>query len=60
MNQLHQRYAELLVNYCLELKAGERLYLKSTTLAEDLVREVFRAATQVGAHVEYELEFREQ
>lgn len=55
-----QAYARLLVNYCLELKAGERLYIRTTTLAEDLVREIYREATRVGAHVEYDLEFRER
>ncbi|MCB0638199.1 MAG: aminopeptidase [Lewinella sp.] len=60
MDSIHQRYADLLVHYCLELKRGERLYLRSTTLAEDLVREVFRSATKAGAHVETELSVREQ
>ncbi|MEO0874515.1 MAG: aminopeptidase, partial [Bacteroidota bacterium] len=55
-----QAYARLLVNYCLELKAGERLYVRTTTLAEDLVREVYREAMKVGAHMEYNLEFRER
>jgi aminopeptidase len=55
-----QKYAELLVHYCLELRAGERLYIRTTTLAEPLLREVFRVATQAGAHVEYDLEFRER
>lgn len=60
MKNIYQRYASLLVHYCLELKAGERLYIRTTTLAEELVREVFRAATQVGAHVEVDMSFREQ
>lgn len=55
-----QRYAHLLVHYCLELKAGERLYIRTTTLAEDLVREVYRAALRAGAHVEVDMAFREQ
>jgi len=60
MDNIHQRYAALLVHYCLELKKGERLFIRTTTLAEDLLREVYRAATKVGAHVETELSFREQ
>ncbi len=55
-----EKYADLLVHYCLDLQPGERLYLKSTTLAEPLVREVFRSAVQAGALVETELAFREQ
>lgn len=54
------RYANLLVNYCVSLQAGERLYLESTTLAEPLVREVWRAALRAGGIVETDLSFREQ
>lgn len=53
------KYAKLLVNYCLEIKEGERLYISSTTLAEPLVREVYREALSKGAHVEIDLTFRE-
>lgn len=54
------KYAELLVDYCLELYPGDRLFIKSTTLAEPLVREVYREALIRGAHVDVEFEFREQ
>ena len=60
MNPIHEKYAHLLVNYCLDIKAGDRLYIKSTTLAEPLVREVYRHALRAGATVETQLEFREQ
>ncbi len=53
------RYAELLVRYCLDLQPGDRLYIKTTTLAEPLVREVYRHALRAGATVDTELEFRE-
>ena len=52
-----EKYAHLLVNYCLELQPGERVFVKSTTLAEPLVREVYKAATIAGAYAEVELEF---
>ncbi|MCB0689635.1 MAG: aminopeptidase [Saprospiraceae bacterium] len=54
------KYAQLLVEYCLELKEGERLFIQSTTLAEPLVREVYRHALRIGAHVVTDLEWREQ
>ncbi|MEM8909849.1 MAG: aminopeptidase, partial [Bacteroidota bacterium] len=60
MNPILEKYAKLLVNYCLEITAGDQLYIKSTTLAEPLVREVYRQAVRSGAHVEVSLEFREQ
>lgn len=55
-----EKYAHLLVNYCLELKSGEKLFIQTTTLAEPLLREVYRAAIKKGVHVEYQMTFREQ
>lgn len=54
------KYAHLLIHYCVELERGERLYVSTTTLAEPLVREVYREALRVGANVEVEMSFREQ
>jgi len=56
MNILN-KYAQLLVNYCLELKSGQQVFISSTTLAEPLVREVYREAIKVGAHPEVNLSF---
>ncbi|MGB4960554.1 MAG: aminopeptidase [Saprospiraceae bacterium] len=55
-----QKYAHLLVHYCLVLTPGEKLYITTTTLAEPLLREVYREATKVGAYVEHQMSFREQ
>jgi aminopeptidase len=55
-----QKYAHLLVHYCLEIKPGEKLYVTTTTLAEPLLREVYREAIRAGAYVEYHMSFREQ
>lgn len=55
-----QKYARLLVDYCLDIQPGELLYIKSTTLAEPLVREIYRYAIQRGAHVEVQLSFLEK
>ncbi len=60
MSDILTKYANLLVQYCVEIKPGDRLLIKSTTLAEPLVREVYRSAIRVGALVETELEFREK
>ncbi len=49
------RYAQLLVDYCLELTPGDRLLVSTTTLAIPLVREVHRVAMERGAHVEVDL-----
>ncbi len=60
MNTILNRYAKLLVNYCLELNKGEKLLIRSTTLAEPLVREIYREALSVGAVPDTILNFREQ
>lgn len=55
-----QKYAYLLVHYCLDLKSGEKLFITTTTLAEPLVREVYREAVRCGCLVEYQMSFSEQ
>ena len=55
-----KKYAHLLVHYCLEIKKGEKLYITTTTLAEPLLREVYREAIRAGAMVDYQMTFREQ
>ena len=60
MNPILKKYADLLVHYCLEIKEGDKFYIRSTTLAEPLVREVYRSATSAGAMVEVGLDFREK
>jgi aminopeptidase len=57
---LLEKYAHLLVNYCLEIKEGDRLLIRTTTAAEPLVREVYRHATRAGAHVFTDLAFEGQ
>jgi len=51
------KYADLLVNYCLELKKGERVLVKSSTLAIPLVQEVHKFATKAGAFSEFDIDF---
>lgn len=58
MESILSKYAKLLVHYCVELQPNERLYLRSTTLAEPLIREVYRHALRAGAIVELDLDFR--
>ena len=60
MDSMLAKYAQLLVRYCLSIQEGERLYLSSTTLAEPLVREVWREALLAGAIVEVVFAFREK
>jgi aminopeptidase len=60
MQHILQKYADLLVHYSLDLQKNDKLYINSTTLAEPLVREVYRSALRAGANVEVELDFREK
>lgn len=55
--EILDKYARLLVHYCLEIRPGDRLLIRSTTLAEPLVREVFREAVRSGAVVYTDLAF---
>lgn len=60
MQEILKKYADLLVHYCVGIKEGDSLYVTSTILAEPLVRELYRSATEAGANVEVILAFREQ
>ena len=60
MNPILTKYAELLVRYCVEINPGDKLLIQSTTLAEPLVREVYRIALREGAQVDIDLAIREQ
>jgi aminopeptidase len=60
LQTIENRYARLLSRYCLDLQPGERIYIRSTTLAEPLVREVYREALRAGAHPEVQLDFDSQ
>jgi len=60
MSQILDKYAELLLKYCLEIKEGERLYIQSTMLAEPLVAKIYEQAIELGAWVEFDLKFAGQ
>jgi aminopeptidase len=55
-----ERYAYLLVNYCVDLQPGERLFVQSTMLAAPLVSEIQRAVLRAGGHLEFFLSLEDQ
>jgi aminopeptidase len=57
MKTIFEQYAELLVKYSLELKKGDKVLVRSTYLAEGLLREVYRAMLGAGAHPEFQVGF---
>ncbi|MEM6723910.1 MAG: aminopeptidase [Bacteroidota bacterium] len=54
------KYAQLLVNYCVELQPGQRLFVQTSTLAEPLVREIYREAIKAGGQMHVFFDFREK
>ena len=46
-----EKLARVLVNYSLELKPGQKLWLRTTPLAEELNLVVFEEAVKAGAHI---------
>ncbi len=47
-SELLQKYAALLVNYCLEVKSGDKVYVNSSYLAEALLAEVAKEVYKAG------------
>jgi aminopeptidase len=54
-NNIIKKYAQLLVEYSLGLKAGDKLLIHSTYLAEELLNEVYAQALAAGAHPEFKI-----
>jgi len=58
--EMEEKYARLLVDYCLEIKEADQLYVRTTFLAEPLARSVYKCALERGAHVNIDFNFRGQ
>jgi aminopeptidase len=56
VKDIYKKYAKLLVNYSLELKKGDKFLVRSSYLAEDLLKEVYGEALAVGAHPELKID----
>jgi len=55
-----EKYAALICDYCLYLKSGEKLYIRTSTLAEPLAKAVYLNAIEKGVIVEVDFEFENQ
>jgi aminopeptidase len=60
MKSLYRRYAELLVRYCLALKKGDRVFVRSTYLAEPLLVELYREILKAGAIYDSSISLNEE
>lgn len=58
MQNILERYADLVVNYSVSIKKGERVYIQATTVAEPLVKEIYKAVIKAGGlpHVKLEMQ----
>lgn len=57
---LLKKYADLIVDYSLYLKKGEKVFVNTTTIAEPLLKHLQAAITKVGAHADYFIQFEGQ
>jgi aminopeptidase len=53
-----KKYAHLLTHYSLSLKKGDKVLISTTTIAEDLAREIYRESLRIGAIPEVDLDFQ--
>jgi aminopeptidase len=60
MKSILEKYADLLVNYCVNLQPGEKVFIKAPTIAEPLVREIHKAALKAGGIPATEFDFHGQ
>jgi len=60
MSDIYKKYAELLVQYCLNLKKGERLLVRTTTLAEGFLPFLYTEILKAGAIPEFSISFKSQ
>lgn len=60
IDPIMKKYAEVLVNYSLELKKGDELLISGTMVAEPLIKAVYQEALLAGAHPIVLANFEEQ
>ncbi len=60
MKSIYAKYADLLTNYCIKAKLGDKILIKSSYLAEPLLKELIVAIGTVGAMPIFDIEFQDQ
>jgi len=58
MENIHQKYAQLLVNYCLAVKENDKVYINSSYLAEPLLAEVAKEVYKAGGIPVFNIELK--
>lgn len=59
MQSIYNKYAQLLTNYCLRVKKGDKVMIKSTYLAEPLLQELLKEINIAGGHPVLDIEIQE-
>ena len=57
---MNKKYADLLVNYCLNVKEGQQILVRSTSLATPLLQCLYETLLSKGAKVEHLISFENQ
>ena len=60
MKSIYAKYADLLTHYCIKAKQGEKVLIKSSYLAEPLLKELIRSIGEAGALPIFDIEFQDQ
>lgn len=60
MTNILEKYAHLLINYCLEVSPGDRVLVRTTSQAEPLLAHLLRAVLRAGGSMEVLWEFQGQ
>ena len=60
INPMLAKYAKLLVEYSISVQPGEKVLIDATTLAEPLVKEVYREVLKAGGHPMVRFQFAGQ
>lgn len=59
MRNIHDQYANLLTNFCLQVKEGDRVFVRSTYLAEPLLIPLQKAILEAGGKPVFQVGLRE-
>lgn len=60
MNNILEKYANLLANYCLDVTPGDRVLVKTSSAAEPLLTHLYRAILKAGGAMDTQWMFQEQ
>ncbi|MFT4537051.1 MAG: aminopeptidase [Saprospiraceae bacterium] len=60
MATIIEKYAKLLVEYCLELQPGDKVQIATTHLSEPLLQSLQKEILEAGAHPHYSIAFNNQ